>query len=99
MIPSLATIPIWVLQLSLIGKEMFTAETPALESNPTLALMLLATGIIELVLVIWSIVVLLKCVGEVQQFSAWRALGSVLLIGLVLLPIILIVVFFSFVRR
>lgn len=32
------------------------------------------------VLVLWGFVVMLKCVGEVHRFSAWRALGSILLI-------------------
>jgi hypothetical protein len=31
-------------------------------------------------LVLWGFVVMLKCVGEVHRFSAWRALGSILLI-------------------
>ena len=31
-------------------------------------------------LVVWGFVVMLKCVGEVHRFSAWRALGSILLI-------------------
>ncbi len=31
-------------------------------------------------LVLWGFVVMLKCLGEVHRFSAWRALGSILLI-------------------
>ena len=31
-------------------------------------------------LVLWGFVVMLKCIGEVHRFSAWRALGSILLI-------------------
>lgn len=32
-------------------------------------------------LVFWGFIVMLKCVGEVHRFSAWRALGSILLIA------------------
>ncbi|MGO9464006.1 MAG: hypothetical protein ACLQIB_51305 [Isosphaeraceae bacterium] len=37
--------------------------------------------------------VVLKCVGEVQGFSAWRALGAMFLAGLlIVVPLILLVV-------
>jgi hypothetical protein len=35
-------------------------------------------------LVMWGFIVMLKCIGEVHRFSAWRALGSILLIVAVL---------------
>jgi hypothetical protein len=38
-------------------------------------------------LVLWGFIVMLKCVGEVHRFSAWRALGSLLLIGAVIVLI------------
>ncbi len=42
---------------------------------------------------LWSFVVVLKCVGEVQGFSAWRALGAMFLAGLlIVVPLILFVV-------
>jgi hypothetical protein len=88
-VPTLATIPIWIIQLGVLGREMFTTETPTLDANPALALRFTMIGVAEIVLAIWSIVIFLKCVGEVQGFSAWRALGSVLL---VLVPVILVVV-------
>jgi Yip1-like protein len=46
-------------------------------------------------LVLWGFVVMLKCVGEVHRFSAWRALGSILLVigAIVLLLVAMILVF------
>lgn len=43
---------------------------------------------VHLVLGVWSFVLMLKCVGEVHRFSAWRALGAVLLILLVMVLIV-----------
>jgi hypothetical protein len=37
---------------------------------------------------IWGFIVMLKCLGEVHRFSAWRALGSILLIGVVAVVIV-----------
>jgi hypothetical protein len=50
-----------------------------------------AFGLIEGVVTIWAFVISLKCLGEVHGFSAWRALGSVLL-GLLAVALVLIAV-------
>jgi hypothetical protein len=91
-VPAIATIPIWLIQLALIGREMFTSEKHVLAASPGLALALMATGVIEIVLGIWCCVTVLKCLGEVHQFSAWRALGSMLLLVLVIVVPLLLVV-------
>ncbi len=39
-------------------------------------------------LVMWGFVVMLKCIGEVHRFSAWRALGSILLIILAIAVVV-----------
>lgn len=36
-------------------------------------------GLLNLALDVWSFVLLLGCLGEVHRFSAWRALGAILL--------------------
>jgi hypothetical protein len=92
-VPTLATIPIWILQLAVFRHEMFTTEMPSVDANPALFALVIATGCLEFVLAIWSFVILLKTLGEVQGFSAWKALGAILLITLiVLIPIIILVV-------
>ena len=79
---------------------MFTSETPTLAANPVLGLALMATGLIEIVLGIWCIVTMLKCLGEVHEFSAWRALGSILLVVLVIVvPLLLLVGLVMFAAR
>jgi Yip1 domain len=91
-VPVLVTIPISIIQLGFFGRELFTRETPALDANPMLGLLLLATGILKAVLGFWSVVILLKGVGEVQGFSAWKALASLLLITLVIILSVVLLV-------
>jgi hypothetical protein len=92
-VPTLATIPIWLLQLGIFGREMFTTEMPSVAANPLLSILVLAIGIIEVVLGIWSFVILLKMLGEVEGFSAWKALGALLLLMLaIIVPIVILVV-------
>ena len=39
-------------------------------------------------LLLWGFIIMLKCVGEVHRFSAWRALGSILLIVLAIVVLL-----------
>lgn len=92
-VPVALSLLLWVPELALVGREMFTAETPELDDNPAAAIGLFLFGLAELTLGVWSLVLLLKCVGEVQGFSAWKALGNLLLAGLILfVPLTLAVV-------
>jgi len=52
--------------------------------------------LLHAVLVLWGFVVMLKCLGEVHRFSAWRALGAMLLlIFSIMLVVIAVVVIFG----
>jgi len=68
----------WIPELLLVGGEMFTSATPTMDANPLLALLLLGCLGIELVLVLWSFVLQVLCLGEVHRFSAWKALATLL---------------------
>jgi hypothetical protein len=90
-LPTIFLLPLWIPQLLIFGEEMFTSSMPSVEANPYLALILFGFGAIELLAGIWAFIVLLKTLGEVHGFSAWRALGAILLGMLVVLfPIMLI---------
>ena len=49
--------------------------------------------VVEAVLGIWGFVVSLNCMGEVHRFSAWRALGAILIPPLIVLVAIGFIVF------
>ena len=49
--------------------------------------------LVEAVFGIWGFVVSLKCMGEVHRFSAWRALGAILIPPLIVLIVIGFVIF------
>jgi hypothetical protein len=95
-VPTIFALPLWIPQLLIFGQELFTRETPKIDANPILLVVLLSFAFIEIVMGIWGVIVLLKCLGEVNKFSAWKALGS-LIIGslIILIPIICILVSLS----
>lgn len=83
-VPLIASIFFWIPYLGLYGMEMFSSQTPTIDSQPW---GLLFFGIIEIIIAIWALVVYLKCLGEVFGFSAWKALGVSILPGLALIAI------------
>ncbi len=96
-VPFLAMTPLYIVRIALVGKEFFTFEKPRLLSQPVVAYLLAATAVPEVVLSIWWLVVTLKALAEVQRFSAWRALGSMLLLlapFVVLIVIVAIIAYF-----
>jgi len=90
-VPALWVSLLWVPELMLFGQEMFTTNTPRMDANPQRTFVLLGLLVVEFVGAVWAFVATLKCVGEVQGFSAWMALANVLLAAaLLIVPIFVI---------
>jgi len=81
---------LWIPEVLIFGDELFTTVPSDGAANPLQALFP-ALVLLEAVAVGWAVVVFLKCVGEVQGFSVWRALANAFLAGLVLIaPLVVI---------
>ena len=94
LVPTVSALLLWVPYLAVIGREMFTSEAPRMTAQPAHAAVLLVLMMVELVLWVWSIVLMCNTVAEVQGFqSAWKGLGNVLLAGVIMLVTLLAVVF------
>ncbi|MGO8989197.1 MAG: YIP1 family protein [bacterium] len=92
-VPTIWALILWIPQLVLFGQELFTTETPRIHASPSLGFISLGFVAIQLIIAIWAIVVFLKCLGQVQGFSAWRALGNTTLGALVIVvPIAIIAI-------
>jgi hypothetical protein len=93
LVPYLWVSLMWIPELLLFGEEMFTTQTPRLDAAPVLAFVLLGMVVVEFAGTVWAFVVYLKCLGQVQNFSAWKALGNLLLVGLVVVVPLLFIAF------
>lgn len=92
-VPVIVGLPLWVAELVLFGRELFTSETPRIDADLTLTFTLLGMGLAQLVLGVWALVVYLKCVGQVQGFSAWKAAWNTLIAAVVVVVPLLALVF------
>ncbi|EGK09939.1 hypothetical protein HMPREF9374_2742 [Desmospora sp. 8437] len=79
-LPLIAKLLLWIPQLALFGKEMFTEQTPVLDSSPVLMLLFLLFWMVDMSLNVWFFVTLSKALGEVHRFSAWQGFFSLVLI-------------------
>jgi hypothetical protein len=92
-VPTVWALLLWIPELAIFGGEMFTTETPRLDANVGLAFLLLFLIAVEVAIGLWAFVVFLKSLGQVQGFSAWKALGNGLLALLsIVVPIVLLAV-------
>ena len=90
-VPTIFTMPLWIPELLIFGEETFTSSTPRMDANPFLAWVLIGFAVIKLIGVTWAFVVLLKTLGEVHRFSAWKAYGALFLGSMVILVLILVI--------
>ena len=90
-VPDVFALALWILALLLLGSDMFTEEKPRLDAHPMLWIPFIAIALLEVVLGVWTLVLLCHTIAEVQGFrSAWRGLGNVVLAGAVIVvPLLL----------
>ncbi|MFC6441423.1 YIP1 family protein [Bowmanella sp. JS7-9] len=87
---------LWIPAIAMFGDVLFTSDTSSLDGNLGLAVALIVYGLIEIVIGVWAIVVFLKCLGQVQGFSAWMALAnSIVAMLVVAVPIVMVVLLFT----
>lgn len=83
---------VWLPSFFLFGIENFTSETPKMDSSITLTILFIIFAIIDVVIGIWTIIISLKCLGEAHQFSAWKALLTIIVsFMIIILPLVIIV--------
>lgn len=87
-VPTVWALLLWIPQLALFGKELFSATTPRMETHPFLVL---GFASVDITIAVWALILLFKAIGQVSGFSAWRGLGaSLIAVALIVLPILVI---------
>lgn len=94
--PIVATLPLWGVKYILFREELFLVEKPFLESQPLLQFFHGIFQLVDLALVIWTIVILVRGLSAVHQVSAPRTLAAVVLINvLLMIPGLFLIMLFS----
>jgi len=78
-VPNVVNVVIWLLMMGVFGARLFTrgfAEATFVGYELTIVFF---AFLIQVVIAVWGFVIALKALGEVQGFSAWKALLNVLI--------------------
>jgi hypothetical protein len=76
-VPSLVNGLIWILNMMVFGKRIFSLSFGMAPLTQGEMVMLAVTSLIQLILAVWAFIILVKVLGEVQGFSAWKGLLNV----------------------
>ena len=99
-VPLLWSLILWGPALLLFGAELFTTATPIIEASSMFAGLYLVFSFGIGIFSLWAFVVLFHALGEVQGFSAWRALlNTILAILAVAIPLIVLALAMVWISR
>ncbi len=78
-VPTAVALFLWIPEWLLFGPELFSANTPRLDASEGLTIALICFALTELTLMVWSLVLLVATVAEVQALSIGRTLVTLVL--------------------
>ncbi len=88
-LPVACTLVLIIPLMLLFGRDIFASDIDDHPNAATMDILRAVLGLMVVVLAIWQVVLGVKCVAEVHQFSAWKGLGALFLAGLVLFVIVI----------
>jgi hypothetical protein len=84
-------LPIFLIQLVLLGNEVFSTKQPTVENSMLISAVFGLLTLADIVITIWYVVVLSKAIGEIHNFSAWKGFGVILLSTLIIIIVLVLV--------
>lgn len=81
----------WIPKLALFGQDLFTSQ-PLINANLFLIFAYMGLSVANLIFGIWTAVIWVECLAQVQGFSAWNAIGNIImtcLSGVILVGIVM----------
>ena len=91
-VPGIWSLLLWLPRAALLGGETFHPLPASIQGNPQALLFYGLLRILQGLIGLWGFAISLKCLGEAHAFSAWRALGALILAAfIVIVPIGLVV--------
>ena len=90
-VPVAYVLPVWIVAIGVLGQGMFTSQPLETFIGPLQVGLFLGFTLLVAAASIWTLVLLVMGVAEVQGFSAWRALGNLLLAVVVVVAVLMVV--------
>ena len=81
--PVVCTLPLWGVKYILFREEIFYSKKSFLESEPILSNLFMLLLMVDLVISVWSFIILFNSLSEVNRFSTFRGMAAVVITGLI----------------
>lgn len=88
-VPIICYSVLWIPQYLILGDVLFQSRIVIYGSKAHL--LIVGLNVFRLMIVIWSIVIFLNCLCEVQKFTIWKALGNCLMSAAIFWTVILFI--------
>jgi hypothetical protein len=75
--PSVVNIGIWAINIATFGVRIFRSDFVESTFVGNELSIIFLTAVVQLVVAVWAFIITLKALGEVQGFSAWKALLNI----------------------
>lgn len=82
-VPVIVNIPLWVLVIVLFGQQVFMNFQNAGEPSVVLFFLFFILAV-KVIVAIWSLVIFINALAEVQKYSILRSIGNILVAGIIL---------------
>lgn len=89
-VPNTVSLILWALQILLYGNEIFKTESPLINEQSTSLVIISVTSVFQIILFIWSFVIFIKVLSEVQEFSVGKAIASTFFPALALVSLVVV---------
>lgn len=83
-VPVIVNVPLWILMVVIFGNQVFLNFPNAHQMPTTQVFILFVILIVKVIVAIWSLVIFLNALSQVQNYSVIRAILNVVLAGVVL---------------
>lgn len=83
-VPIIISDLIWMIAIAMVGSALFVQGNEGNQFAQGASSLLLAFAFIKLVMSIWSLVICVSTLAEVQRFSVLRAIGNLILAGILI---------------
>ena len=97
LIPSLVVLLLVIIRVVILGNAEFQSNVDILDKGIITTIIYFFSAFIEIVIVIWTLVLIVIGISEVQELSIWKSILNMILPGILLLVVLLPIAALAFI--
>jgi hypothetical protein len=96
-VPSIVSSVLWMIGIAGFGVREFRSDFAQTQFTSNELTIIFMAAVVQIVIAVWGIIISLQTLGEVQGFSAWKALLNILIpIGIIFVGVFILAMLVGF---